>query len=245
MLTSESEAITLQAPQELNSSLAVPLQSWLRSHQMYQDLVISAFIFAYRSRPSASAEHGAATDISNINNRQPYLLLIQRAEEDTFPYFWEIPGGSVEQTDPTILDAVAREVLEETGLRLTRLVEQIGEGLLMRSRRSVPFLRLAFEIEVAEIPACMHAHASSGHREADGSDSGTDHDIPVKLNPEEHQNYEWVTEDDLINGKETGKYTFVSERLYRVLLDGFARHKARFERSCSRREVAEDRKAEQ
>ena len=217
---------------ELNSSLAVPLESWLSSHQVYQGLVISAFIFAYRSRPSASAEHGAATN-NNINNRQPYLLLIQRAEEDTFPHFWEIPGGSVEQTDSTILDAVAREVLEETGLRLTRLVEQIGEGLLMWSRRSVPFLRLAFEIEVAEIPARMTlTHIQpSGHREADDSDSGTVHDIPVKLNPEEHQNYEWVTEDDLINGKETGKYTFVSERLYQVLLDGFARHKARFEQS--------------
>ncbi|KAN0086888.1 NUDIX hydrolase domain-like protein [Elaphomyces granulatus] len=198
---SASEAIQ-DVPLEL-SSLAVPLKSWLNSHQEYQHLVVGAFVFAYGSKMHM---HAAAT---NDDYNQPHLLLIKRADEDTYPRCWEMPGGSVEQEDPTILDAVAREVREETGLQLTRLVEQIGGGLVRRSKRIT--LRLSFEIEVNDV-----------------SNNNVD-DIPVKLNPEEHQDYEWVTEEDLINGKETGKYTFMSKSLYQVLLDGFAQHKARFE----------------
>src|SRR6202041_2711830 len=123
------------------------------------------------------------------------------------------------------------------GLQLTRVVEQIGEGLVGWSKRIS--LRLSFEIEVAEIPACMTAESSlrsipSDHDRSsssswDDEESGQVSvsnnivdDIPVKLNPEEHQDYEWVTEEDLINGNETGKYTFMRKSLYRVLLDGFA-----------------------
>lgn len=238
---SASEAITgtFQVPPEL-SSLAVPLKSWLNSHQEYECLVVGAFVFAYGSKMHAAA----ATNDYN----QPHLLLIKRADGDAYPRCWEIPGGSVEQEDSTILDAVAREVREETGLQLTRVVEQIGEGLVGWSKRIS--LRLSFEIEVAEIPACMTAESSlrsipSDHDRGTSSSSSSSwddeesgqvsvsnnivDDIPVKLNPEEHQDYEWVTEEELINGNETGKYTSMRKSLYQVLLDGFAQHKARFE----------------
>ena len=52
------------------------------------------------------------------------LLLIRRAAtERAFPGLWEVPGGGAELTDATLLDTVVREVAEETGLRVTEIVE--------------------------------------------------------------------------------------------------------------------------
>ncbi|KAL9010022.1 MAG: hypothetical protein Q9173_005006 [Seirophora scorigena] len=49
------------------------------------------------------------------------LVLKRAANEEILPNIWEIPGGKVEDTDATILDAVKREVLEETSLTVTKV----------------------------------------------------------------------------------------------------------------------------
>jgi 8-oxo-dGTP pyrophosphatase MutT (NUDIX family) len=55
-------------------------------------------------------------------------VLVQRrsAERKLFPGLWDIPGGHVEP-DETPLEALAREVYEETGWRVTRIVAELGE----------------------------------------------------------------------------------------------------------------------
>lgn len=91
----------------------------------------------------------------------PRLLLVQRAATDAFPNLWEIPGGSSEATDLTIFHSVAREVLEETGLHLKRIVQQVGEGVEFRSKKEIVdengvskpkkvYFKFTFEIEVTE-----------------------------------------------------------------------------------------------
>lgn len=46
------------------------------------------------------------------------VLLLQRAAtERYYPNIWELPSGKVEPEDATLLDAAARECMEETGLR--------------------------------------------------------------------------------------------------------------------------------
>ncbi|KAI3333810.1 NUDIX hydrolase domain-like protein [Ustulina deusta] len=51
-----------------------------------------------------------------LRNEAEVLLLKRRADEKHYPNVYEIPGGKVEHDDPTIQDAITREVLEESNL---------------------------------------------------------------------------------------------------------------------------------
>ncbi|KAI4120676.1 MAG: hypothetical protein LQ338_006840 [Usnochroma carphineum] len=55
--------------------------------------------------------------------RNPGILLLKRAaHEKIYPNVWEIPGGRVEDSDLTILDAVKREVSEETSMQVEKVI---------------------------------------------------------------------------------------------------------------------------
>lgn len=49
------------------------------------------------------------------------LIVIKRTKPDRPPY-WITPGGGVEPTDATVLDALHREVFEELGAKITDAV---------------------------------------------------------------------------------------------------------------------------
>lgn len=80
------------------------------------------------------------------------LLLIRRAiGEAAFPGYWEVPGGGVEAppTDATLLDAVVREVWEETGLKVTRLLRCFG-CVEFQGRSGRWWRKWNFEVEAEE-----------------------------------------------------------------------------------------------
>ncbi|KAK7917319.1 hypothetical protein PG985_010927 [Apiospora marii] len=54
------------------------------------------------------------------------LLLKRRPDEKHFPNVFEMPGGKVEETDLTIGQAIAREVLEESNLTVTAVLEPLS-----------------------------------------------------------------------------------------------------------------------
>jgi len=98
------------------------------------------------------------------------LLLRRAATERHYPNIWELPSGKVEPEDATILDAAARECLEETGLTITAFT---GEGKPFEygiDRRKT--LQLNFKVEV--------------HKEDE-----------VTINLDEHQAYQWCSEKDV------------------------------------------------
>ncbi len=57
--------------------------------------------------------------IFNENNE---ILIIKRSEnEEVYPGMWGIPGGTVEDTDISLENALKREVYEEVGIEIEKL----------------------------------------------------------------------------------------------------------------------------
>ena len=135
------------------------------------------------------------------------ILLVQRAaHESVYPGFYELPGGSalasplplcglmdclsnVEDSDKTILDAAVREAAEETGLIVDNIVAEIPpfeysvEKILAAEEGAAPTAIVKSTIQlnfVAKVEPCGSTNA-----------------FEVKLNPEEHQNYAWVSKEDM------------------------------------------------
>src|SRR5438552_3068973 len=57
--------------------------------------------------------------------RNGRVLVLQRKPDDFLPNFYEIPGGKVEAGE-SLLAAVARELAEETGMRLAAVIAYLG-----------------------------------------------------------------------------------------------------------------------
>lgn len=117
----------------------------------------------------------------------PRILLVQRSSHETlYPDEWEIPGGKAEYgVDQTILETVAREVREETGLRVVEVLRDF-EGFEYGSedRRSKQHNFLV-KVDLVQ-----------GYQ--------------VILDPEEHQAFAWVSKRDM-EGEDGNKYKMTEE----------------------------------
>jgi 8-oxo-dGTP pyrophosphatase MutT (NUDIX family) len=107
------------------------------------------------------------------------VLLIQRASHDSMPNRWEIPGGAVDDEDPTILYGAAREMWEESGLIAKRFNRLVTEGpggrdlqVFPNSKETRWFCRFSFDVNVE---SCRN----------------------IKLDPAEHQDFAWASEDEI------------------------------------------------
>ncbi|KAI1773647.1 NUDIX hydrolase domain-like protein [Hypoxylon cercidicola] len=110
-----------------------------------------------------------------VFNEDGKLLLVQRAAHDSLPLLWEIPGGACDFEDESLLHAVARELWEESALRAKSIDTLVGEGLPFSTRRGTLMCKYSFLTQV------------------EGYD--------VKLDPNEHQAFLWVTEEEAKTGK--------------------------------------------
>jgi len=106
-------------------------------------VVVGACIFAPRGEPSSSL------------SSPPRMLLLRRAATDSFPNVWEVPGGGAEPADATVLDAVAREVLEESALVVTDVVELLGTQEFTSSS-GAGCTKYNFLVETAPGPVATH-----------------------------------------------------------------------------------------
>ncbi|KAL2809832.1 hypothetical protein BJX63DRAFT_403912 [Aspergillus granulosus] len=135
------------------------------------------------------------------------ILLLQRASTDAFPELWEGSGGSFEDEDKTILEVVARELFEETGLRVLKFVEfvQIEEW----EKQGLGLVgKFTFIIEADEarppVPLSKEDKTLLGDEPDDGTitpglSKHLEH-LP-KLDPAEHQAFTWATEEEVREGK--------------------------------------------
>ncbi|KAL2356471.1 NUDIX hydrolase domain-like protein [Cryomyces antarcticus] len=189
------------------SYLHVPLATFLESNREYQHLVVSAFIF-----------------------HEQRVLLVQRSATDYLPGYWEIPGGSCDREDRTILHALQREVFEETGLRITGIVNQIGEGIEFvtgSGTSSETWAKLSFVVEVEEANEGTEATQEQEYGgEGARIEGGSDWTIAIKLSPAEHQRYLWVTKQEVRTGG-AGSVTlkFISQDQQDLILAAFSSRK--------------------
>ncbi|KAL3455834.1 NUDIX hydrolase domain-like protein [Aspergillus heterothallicus] len=151
------------------------------------------------------------------------VLLLQRALHDAYPGAWEGPGGSCEDEDETLLYGVAREVFEESGLRVSRFVELVAtdEWVKLKPDRVIQAKKYTFLVEIEEgVPAVPVNGDAENVEEGIPADKLRDGTIDsglarrwedlVKLDPEEHRDFEWATEEEVRVGVETGNGRYKS-----------------------------------
>ncbi|KAK1769011.1 NUDIX hydrolase domain-like protein [Phialemonium atrogriseum] len=143
------------------SSYAVSVETYLSAHPEFDALAVGAIVFS--TTPPANPE------------ARDHVLLIQRAAHDSMPSRWEVPGGGCDLDDESILHGLGRELWEESGLVLTAVITQVGDGRVFFTRRGQRVCKYTFEAEV---------------QAQDGVVPG------VTLDPKEHQAYLWATEDE-------------------------------------------------
>lgn len=221
--------------------LNISPKAYLSANPTLTDLVVSAILF---DKP---LDHPAT-------KAPPKTLLIQRAATDGYALYWECPGGGVElgqssdsqshtqvtttttvtttaegttsssgvskyyeenvqqghAPDRTILAAVAREVFEETGLKVTRIEALIDDTCEFGNKKgTVRARKFTFLVDFERT-------------------NELEEELKVMLNPAEHQDVMWASEEEVLRGVEVGreagegrKIAFAFDDQRGRLLEGF------------------------
>ncbi|KAJ6105031.1 hypothetical protein N7486_003720 [Penicillium sp. IBT 16267x] len=160
------------------------------SRPEFEGFGVGGFIFS---------QHANATGYESQPASPPRTLLLKRALTDSMPGCWEGPGGSHEaEEDGTLLDGVVREVLEETGLHVSRIVELVAaDGWTHKRREDGRFIRIVKYSFIVEVHEAM--------REVSGVSQMVHHDdLPVVLEVGAHDAFEWATEEDVQASLQSG-----------------------------------------
>ncbi|KAK4085513.1 uncharacterized protein Triagg1_503 [Trichoderma aggressivum f. europaeum] len=150
---------------------------------------------------------------SHPPSRQPQILLLRRHPADSYPLKWEPPGGSVDASDPTVLFAAARELHEETSLRNPHFhtwVAMARDGNLegaeaMKSWGVRPEEELARDVEVkvdggsaVRVTTFLETKNVWGKMNFVATVEGAE---AVEIDPEEHVEWGWFTEEEVRRGR--------------------------------------------
>ncbi len=185
---------------------SITLHQWRHIHPRLSNLCVGALIF----RPAP-------------HSHTPQILLIKRASTDFYPNVWEIPGGSVEPTDASLLSSVVREVWEETGLRVTSFQSQVWDR---KAGAKVMGGANGEEQVVGQVPGIAEVEFLGGRGErwgklnlvvgVGGMEEGA---AAVVLDPDEHQDWGWFGADAV---REKGRrLEFISEQALAIVENGF------------------------
>lgn len=166
------------------------------------------------------------------------LLLVQRAESDSYPGHWELPGGSADPSDKSISESVARELFEETGLRMKRILTEILPPTTFSTgwgKRQKTWLKVNFVVEVtaedkARVEHEVEMQGSGSGQELVRKDSVIAVDPPaIKLHDKEHQKYQWISAEEVIKNRVAmpgeGAMEFISMDSVSVMLEAFRLNK--------------------
>lgn len=134
---------------------------------------VSAIIFSCSFQSDSFEE---TIEDTNTDPSPPRALVLQRALCDSKPGLWDGgPGGGVD-LDKTLFDAIDREIQEETGLQVSRIIQPLSVKRWKRRKQS---------------GMCMSEWVGFPYI------VGITRKKKVQLNPKEHQRFAWVTEDEV------------------------------------------------
>jgi 8-oxo-dGTP pyrophosphatase MutT (NUDIX family) len=161
----------------------------------------------FRISPAAYLEQNKATVdrlvAGAIVAHAERILLVQRSRHDFGGLCWEIPGGSTESDDVSILGAACRELLEEAGLRAAAVLDLVDENHLW-SDDGLIWRKMTFLVEV------------------EGPRRGGDGEPVVTLDPDEHEDFVWATEEEVAAGRSGDRvFTWISEVQRATILKAF------------------------
>ncbi|KAJ2798869.1 hypothetical protein H4R20_004658 [Coemansia guatemalensis] len=150
------------------------------SLDLYARQDAAQFIASYKGKPTPHRlVIGGA--IAGPDASNPSVLIVQRAaSERSYPNEWEIPGGHVDPGE-SILDAVSREIHEETGLSVTKVICEFDGFHYWTTKfmenESKNAKDNTYSVCTLQLNFCVQVSNSA----------------MVVLNPEEHQKYAWCT----------------------------------------------------
>ncbi|KAK1992113.1 NUDIX domain-containing protein [Colletotrichum falcatum] len=193
-------------------------------HSLAYALSLESYNLPMRAWLAANDEgkklDGIATS-ALVFDRRGRVLLLQRAAHDSMPLRWEAPGGAVDDADPSLFAACARELREETGLEAVRVVRVVSEGAGMEpgsfltNRTGTRVMRrFAFEVEIAEPP------------KGSDDDDGCNGEMAVRTDPEEHADHVWASEEEVVAERVGEKdIPITNAQMANLILDGFRRRR--------------------
>ncbi|KAK8137965.1 hypothetical protein PG984_001345 [Apiospora sp. TS-2023a] len=194
-----------------------PTQYKQQQQPIVKCLVVGAVVIVHccSSSVAASASAPGPLPSTTTNDGQeapvPRVLLVQRAPTDTASGIWEVPGGTCDETDPSLIAAVARELREETGLVARAALGLAGIDWAGRLNK------VTFLMDVEEPQQTEGGHPSS-------SQSLSLWNGLVKLDPAEHSAFVWATEEEVRQNLVQGGQRLVWRRNSRekeTVLEGF------------------------
>lgn len=197
------------------------------------DMSKAAYLAA---NPHVARLMAAAMVFRQPNSTATQTLLLCRAFGDSYPMKWEISGGSVDANDSSILDAIARELWEETGL----VVRHMSSPVLMVPAEGEARYALSDDMKCGlgirpdEEDVGVNADGLSVTFQETGKIWAKPTAIvevettdSVVLRDDEHVDWAWVTEEDVLKGEVVGqdgyrkRMDFVSDGVRRSILEGF------------------------
>ncbi|VUC31049.1 unnamed protein product [Clonostachys rosea] len=196
-------------------AFSVPPAEFLASRPDIHNLLAGAMVF----RP-------ILTSSPDLN--WPWeTLLLRRSASDSYPGKWEVPAGTADpKLDTNIVSTAVRELWEETGHRAHCVVCPVGLGIASNAGVWIDEEGRDAKMD-PEQPICLVpcggktwavvtflVYVEPGKEWQE-----------IKLRPEEHSEYAWVTEEEVKTGRMKSKkgasFDFVSEAMRLTIIEGF------------------------
>ncbi|KAI0025303.1 NUDIX hydrolase domain-like protein [Xylariomycetidae sp. FL0641] len=179
-------------PEKIAPSLSgfhVPPRAWLAAHSPHSTRLVAGAMVA--------AGGGGGGD-------RVLLLLLRRAADEYLPLRWEVPGGSCDAGDASVVAAACRELWEEAGMRASAVTDLVDADHEWTDAYGV-WRKITFLVEV-EVGDGKNAAEGDGEEKAEGAvEKGAAAGRPVvKLDPREHCDYAWATEEEVRAGVAAG-----------------------------------------